>query len=263
VNGVALFTLRIEPHRIPPNTQSEHYAPPEGAVFYRVWVDGEALTDRATPFRSHFSMLELQGNVRYPFWADGSDYVSVRRWGEYVLWLPVLEDSDEYVNSGLPENRMLVFGGLHYVQVVDSIRTDIDNSRLPHRERKDTEHTLPLLSRDELRQILMRQFPNPEVTLYRVPESPLDTVGGSILRRTRRSIEMLSTTLYLASPPDTWAEVRIGLDMPEFDEAVWYIGRTDTGLAARFLKHPAFPLWLQGSAIDQAFAGEPFLKDLP
>jgi hypothetical protein len=115
---------------------------------------------------------------------------------------------------------------------------------------------LPELSQDEFRWLMARQLPDATLPLYRTPERPDDPRGWRLLWQGKAVVDGWDTE-YVASPPQDWIELRIGLDLPpEFPECVWRIGRAENGLALLFVSKPCFPVWICGEVVNRAFNAE-------
>ena len=252
-----ISTLRLEPHRIHLPPDSEYRDPPEGILLWRVFADDEQLTDDTLPFSPIDQALELHTNLQFPVWGYGGGYVSVRRIGEYVIWTKLLDsDNDDLIWGDEPlEERIIIFEGNTYGATINQAPSEVVFSW----RKSQLNETLPELTIVDLRNILT--FPNPELALYRIPKREHDNLGAMVLRRVSRAVHEELDAVCVSEPPAHYTELRIGFDeLPDFYESVWHIGKTEQGVAIRFVEHPYFPLWLCGAAFDKALGSEPFLQ---
>jgi hypothetical protein len=117
-----ISTLRIEPHRVKPDTSREYFASKEGSIAWRIWVDDEKVVEMAHPFVAEDSLIDLCFDPNFPIWGDYRCFLSVRKVGEYVIWSEPLEE-DEWVSSDWAHLRGLqvyVFDLGDYIKSVSS-----------------------------------------------------------------------------------------------------------------------------------------------
>jgi hypothetical protein len=209
----------------------------------------------------------------------------VRQAGNYILWfgkssnIYSLEISDyQSYRSGLHQT-FIIFEMQHYVKVVENAVSG--TSKPPITFGRKLHGKLPSLVAQELEWLLKPSFPKLDDVIYRIPEDENDPSGAKLIQRGIGAVETDFKKLVLihqlenlnrdgklepvcvSDVPEVWIEIRIGLDLFEFTEARWRIGRTKDGeLAVQFVSYPSFPLWLCGEVVDKAFAGETFLHDL-
>jgi hypothetical protein len=253
---VPLSTLSIEPHRIKPDTRKEHYAPEEGEIFWRIVIDGKEITDRATPFAPEDDYIELAGNIEYPYFADGYDFVTVRYADKYILWFGIDATYRIYEDRGK-------FSGTDFLYVFDREQyIHASNQHKASFRQRTRTGGFPILESAELITCLVSMLPRPEDALYRTIANPQDVTGEFFLRRLKRTIQEHGKDLRITAVPDKYVTLNIGLDLPEFTECIVHIGRTESGYAIRLAQSPAFPVWLSSAAFNTAFQGESFLMDL-
>lgn len=254
----AVSTLRIEPYLLaPPSECKYYYGSPEGEFVWRISVDNKQIAGQAYPFTSSDDLIELQIDPCHPYFSEGSDYAYVRRAGPYVFWLGQAESLLSF--EIIPIKWICVFDVQEYRRTVDSI---------PERYRRPS--GLSLTKQDESSELkpaelahwLKGQFPDPQYAIYRDPKLDNDGFGRKMLRRFIDAFTDCGDDVRICSSPQHWTELQIGVDPPEgFCEVIWLVGKTEEGVAVRFVEFPTFPLWLCGEVFNRAFASEPFLQE--
>jgi hypothetical protein len=66
----------------------------------------------------------------------------------------------------------------------------------------------------------------------------------------------------ICSAPEKTIGLQLGLDLPEFVEAIWHIGRCEEGFAIYFEDYPYFPAWLYSENLSKVLEQEEFTKEL-
>lgn len=254
--------LRIVPHVVKPDTKREFYAPAEGFVLWKIWVDDELLTETSRPFQDADSILELKTYIQIPIWIDGAWYVSVRKIGDYVLWHSNLEFDKYYYTHWDIGDTTYLFDAQQYETECKNAQIESEklNLSLPDIGGKSYQSTQNL-NNEELRFLLNLKFPEICVAIYREPTNPSNTTGAIILRRMQLAIQQL-TDFTICDPPEKQIELRIGLDEAEFTEAIWHIGKMNGKFAIFFEQRPHFPVWLQSPEFDKVLSKEPFAEEV-
>lgn len=254
--------LKIVPHMVKPDTSKEYYAPVEGFVLWKIWVDGELVTETARPFQNTDSILELKTYIQIPIWIDGAWYVSARKTGEYVIWYSNLEFDELYYTSWDKGDTVYLFETQQYE--IECKNAHIESKKLelkrPDFGGKSHQSTQNIRAR-ELRHLLQLDFPDTFMAIYRNPHDYIDTTGSMIIHRMYDAIRLISD-FTVCDPPPKQVELRIGLDEAEFNEAIWHIGIVDDKFAIYFEQRPFFPVWLQSESFDKVLSREPFAKEL-
>lgn len=240
--------LTIEPNLIKPDIRREYYAPKEGTIFWRIIIDGKEITDRARPFAPQEHYIEMRGDIQIPYYGDGYDFVRVRYTENYVLWFGIDENYEIELNDFSGVDLLYVFDRDTYIQTVNQHRS----SPIP-----ELDLSWAMLEPAELKSYLMKRLPRPEDALYRTLENRYDATGEIFLRRLQRCLQN-SHDLHIATAPETFITLNIGLDLHEFTECILHIGRDKTGYIVQFEQNPAFPFWLRSTAFDEAFRDETF-----
>jgi hypothetical protein len=254
-------TLRIEPHRVKPDTSREYFVREEGIILWRIWLNDNLIAEHAHPFTATNSVLELTADRNFPFFGDGKNHVSVRRIANYILWTPLLRPEWMGWSSVGVENN-------HYFAV--ETYTNLCNDALAISSKLDEKFVLrtkdeswQMLEVVELAELLKDENINwiDDIAIYREPADQYDSTGSFIWRRMKQAIDSM-TDFVSCDEPEKQIELRIGLDDTEFREAIWHIGKVDGQFAVCFEQFPAFPLWIRSSAFDRVFNQELFVKEL-
>jgi hypothetical protein len=232
--------LRIEPHRVMLNF------PRGGSIFWRVWIDDKLENDTAFPFEKTDSSANIVFDINYE-WDDRNLYFEVRRVKNYVIW-----------TNHLIENILFVFDWDEYRQICDKANELTKEARF-----HPISEVLQEISSGEIKQLLFNNFPRyaDEVVIYRQPHDRYDTTGFLICRRVQKAIAE-SKEFKLCDVPAKTIALKLGLDMPEFIEAIWHVGRCENGFAVYFEEYPYFPAWLYSDNLSKVFEQEDFVKEL-
>ncbi|HEX2907571.1 MAG TPA: hypothetical protein VHO69_11955 [Phototrophicaceae bacterium] len=212
-------------------------------TLWRVFVDDECIATEALPFSSDDSDIELRADKCFPYFGEGHTYISARHHNNQIWWfgfhnLLPLDDS-------LPTTRLIIFDVQQYVRAIQQAQNEPEQPNLPNE----------LLS-DEIQDFLKRAYPkDAELPLYRYPDHPTDPLGRKLHSGVWEAIN--NNQLHLCDPPQSAVEVRVGLDMRDFAECVWQVGRVGDEVALFFEAEPHLPLWVSGFA--SAFRQEMFL----
>lgn len=266
-DALDLSQLEIEPHLMQPRGEDCGYYVKE----YRLWklsLNGKLLTDVALPFFATQSLIQLDIDPCNPFLEDGNKFVFVRQSGRYVIWYGANDPELYYGHTpdALHQN-ILTFDKAHYTAVIDAQAPTPEQVEIYRRPGALPPDHLPDLKLDEIKQLFLDRYHNVDKTLafaeaddaiYRIPEHPNDSRGYWLIYRLWKAIlEAENPAIAVCDPPETWIELRIGLDLPGVPEAVWWVGKIEGRAAVRFIAYPSFPLWLGGQAIETAFSNDP------
>jgi hypothetical protein len=259
MEDIRTSNLRLVPYRIPPPKEDE-YAWFNNGWFWRVYVDEQMITKLAVPFLATDRVIALWRNLQLPEWGS-YEYISVRQAGNYVLWVDSLEkDCGSWRYSQALSGNFICFDVKAYARTIQQTAGEFQFHPCIYRSDDPAQQSLPRLTPRDLRQRLI--FPETSYAIYRSPERDDDRWGADILRRVTKVIEYEELdTIRVSNPPAHYTELRIGFDEPpKFYESVWHIGKTEEGVAIRFIERPYFPVWLCGAAFDKALGTEPFLQ---
>lgn len=253
--------LRIEPHIVKPDTTKENDAPRNGFVLWKIWVNEELITNTCYPFSEVDTDIELFTNIQFPYWGDGSGYLSMRKIKSYIIWSEILDEINPLSVRSL-DKFLSVFRIEEYKAVYQSALTNTLklNSNLHQFSDRDTHK---VISGDEILILIKRHFPRDadETAIYFEPHNPQDTTGKFFMRKMKNALDEI-TEFTTCEPPEKQIELRIGLDEDEFTEAIWHIGKVNGQFAIYFEQHPSFPVWLQSSVFDKVLSQEPFNQDV-
>ncbi len=224
--------LQIEPQ--PPLVTS-------ALPFWKVQISGRQISAKAFPFYARDRIIGLDAAGELPDWRQTTRRVSVRRAGEYALWLPLLasEGADQTTLA-----EPLVFHGTQYTAAIDKAIKQMRESGfvLPDHSRNGGWYTMTAA---ELRETLTGRHAHDAAQLQQ----------AAILQRMRTAINDLQD-FDICEPPDAFNETRIALT--DGTDAIWRHSRVRGRVAVRFVANPAFPLWLHSPAFDAVFSLESF-----
>jgi len=205
--------------------------------FWQVWVDSEVFTAQAFPFYARDRVIGLHGTSEFPDWRQTQRRVSVRRVGEYVLWLPLLASDGE---DSQTISQPMAFHGTQYTSAIDKAITQMRDAGwvLPDHSRNGGWY---VMTSAELRETLA-------LSSYASISHLAD-----LLERMKEVIESLAD-FDVCDLPAKITETRIPL--ADGNEAIWQISRCNGQVAVRFLQYPAFPLWLRSPSFEAVFTEE-------
>jgi hypothetical protein len=204
-------------------------------TFWKVLIPDRLISDRARPFTPADAELTLHECLSCGH--CGLPSVLVRAVGPVVAWI----NKPNSLASSCPlgPDEMLIFDKETYGHL------------LPGADVED----LPNISDADLADYLRcLQFPDPQVALYREPESPNDPQGQRILAGVRDAIASHVPDTRIVSVQGLTHSLRIRLDMADFPECVWEIADVPTGYAICFQTFPTFPVWLASKPLSDAIA---------
>ncbi len=227
--------ISIEPfeHVFGDPDSRQHYK----QTYWRVSLPDRLISDRARPFSASDSAIiifecGLCGEC-------GFETILARAVGNTVVWINIPSNNERSI---LPEylalapNEILVFNAADY-------EATLNRGHLRY---------LDPVGQDEIA-LFVRclQFPNKELVLYRIPDTPDDQYGDGLLTSVRDAVICHADSIRVSSAPTEVVEFRIGLDLEGFPEAVWRFGETSEGVAVCLDQYPCFPIWLSGASIDK------------
>jgi hypothetical protein len=110
---------------------------------------------------------------------------------------------------------------------------------------------LPTVTTEEVLSLVSRlRFPDPHSALYREPEKASDPLGQHLLKDVSQSLTQ-EQSLTIGHGIEDWLDIRIGLNLPDFPEACWKVGRSQHGFSIYLDCFPCFPIWLTSETLSK------------
>jgi hypothetical protein len=212
-------------------------------TLWQVCVDGKPFASSMQPFSAADAEIERYACLSCGFPGCGGGWITVRRFGSYVVWFrPPVELNDFHSQApGLNSGEVLVFDATQYVATMG-------DSQSQH---------LPSLSVHELKVLLLSELPEPTLALYCLPEISNDPRGQKVLQRSQVAFNQQVQTIEVAYEPKSWVEIHLGLDIEGVPECIWQVS-FEPEPRVKFLAKPSLPIWLKGEAIAAIFASAVF-----
>ena len=209
-------------------------------TLWRVSVDGKLFASTMQPFSASDEEIEGFACLTCGYPGCGGGWIAVRQFGPYVVWFrPFIQLDDLHgASPGMEAGAVLVFDAEHYAERLGNFDPQ----------------ALPSLSPDELKLLIFAELPEPELALYCLPELASDPRGRKLLQRAQKILWDQVETIAVASEPEAWVELHLGLDELGVPECIWRVGKIESRWAVMFLNRPYLPVWLEGEAIAAIFA---------
>jgi len=207
---------------------------------WRVSVDDKLFSSIVQPFSASDEEIERSACLTCGYPGCGGGWISVRRFGPYVIWFrPFIQLDDLHgASPGMEAGEVLVFDAEQYAEMAGN----------------GDSQALSALSADELKLLILAELPEPDLALYCLPELVGDPRGFKLLRRAQQALWDQVETIAVTSEPEDWIELHLGLDEFGVPECIWRIGKIEFRWAVMFLAKPYLPVWLRGEAIAAIFA---------
>ncbi|HEY9748355.1 MAG TPA: hypothetical protein V6C63_06745 [Allocoleopsis sp.] len=212
----------------------------EELTLWRILVDDKLFSSIVQPFSASNGDIECSACLICGYPGCGGGWVAARRVGPYVIWFrPFIQLDDLHgASPGMKAGEVLIFDAEQYAKMVGN----------------GDSQTLPALSADELKLLILAELPEPGLALYCLPELVGDPRGFKLLQRAQQALWNQAETIMVVSEPEDWTEIHLGLDEFGVPECVWRIGKIEPYWAIMFLARPRLPVWLGGEAIAAIFA---------
>lgn len=201
-----------------------------------IWTlscSGVILTQQAPPFSAGDGTIYFRrSDYNEGLWPS----VKARRAGDTVVWINDLDFEEAEYNfentyplPKLGARQMLVYDAEQYQAEVGS----------------GTIEQLPPITTPELSAFLRcLLLPDPSVAIYFAGDKCIDALPGAVVASVQRWLDDEIHHFIVSDAPREITELRIGLDMLGFPEALWSIGATEHRLCIFFRSHPCFRVWI-------------------
>jgi len=204
---------------------------------WRVEIDSKVFSERMSPVRASDARVERSGCTACGIAGCGTDFYTVRRLGDRILW--VYEDlfDSEKIRSFENLPQTFLFDTREYERVL-GVGHIADLTQLTVRE---------------LRHLILCYLPLSSLALYVMPELSDDASGSNLLASVYDMFLEDGEITQLPVPPERFIEIRIGHDLPGVPECRWFIGKNKDGFCVMFAEAPRLPCWIGGEVVNAAF----------